>query len=81
MTEMKYGYMVRTDGGYPVLIRSRHGAVETFDPSEPNEWRRSPVKDNILSGGGDWVWYDDITEEEAAKYADKIRKLYKAANK
>lgn len=69
-----YGYSVRTDFGFPVLIRYHHGAVETFDPGEPGEWRRSPTKDSILYGGGDFVWYDDITEEEAKKYMEQIRK-------
>lgn len=73
MTEMKYGYSVRTDHGYPVLIRYKYGEVETFDPSEPNEWRRSPTKDSILYGGGDCVWYDEITEQEALKYMEQIR--------
>ena len=76
----KYGYSVRKDGAYPILIRYKYGAVETFDPDEPGEWRRSPTKDSILIGGGDFVWYDDITEEEAMKYADQIREVYNRAN-
>ena len=73
----RYGYSVRTDGRkVPVLIRYRNGEVETFDPSVAGEWRRSPTKDSILYGGGDFVWYDDITEEEAMKYADRIREAY-----
>lgn len=73
MTERKYGYSVRTDFKTPILIRYKYGQVETFDPSEPGEWRRSPTKDSILAGGGDFVWYDDITEEKAMEYMDKIR--------
>ena len=75
----RYGYSVKTEGGL-VLIRYANGAVETFSPSTPGEWRRTPIKDNILNGGGDFVWYDDITEEEAMKYADRIRQAYNKAN-
>lgn len=73
---MKYGYSVWDDhdGTIPVLIRYRNGEVETFDPDEPGEWRRSPLKDSILYGGGDFVWYDDITEAEVPAVQDKIRK-------
>ena len=28
-------------------------------------------------GQGDFVWYDDITEEEALKYMDQIRATVK----
>lgn len=73
MTERNYGYSVRTDFETPILIRYKYGQVETFDPRVPGEWRRTPGKDNILIGGGDFVWYDDITEEKAMEYMDKIR--------
>ncbi len=71
-----YAYMVRKDFGVPVLIRFRYAAAETFDPDVPGEWRRSPGKDSIIEGSGDWVWYDDISAEEAEIYADRIRKEY-----
>lgn len=74
---MDYGYSVRTDGRIPILIRYRYGAVETFDPSEPGEWRRSPLKDSLLYGGGDFVWYDDVPDSEVDFWKDKITKASK----
>ncbi len=71
-----YGYAVRDDrdGTIPVLIRYRNGEVETFNPEKPGEWFRSPLKDSILFGGGDFIWYDDITEAEVPAIQDIIRK-------
>lgn len=75
----EYGYMVNKDRKCPVLIRFKYGAVETFRPNAEGEWVRTPIKDNILNGGGDFVWYDDIPEEEVEYYKDLICKAYKEA--
>lgn len=73
---MKYGYSVMTaNTKIPVLIRFANGQVETFDPTVEGEWRRSPSKDKILYGGGDFVWYDDITEADVPRFQKIIRKL------
>jgi len=39
-----------------------------------DEWVESPGKASMFWGQGDFVWYDDISEEEAQKYMDQIRK-------
>ena len=70
--KVKYGYSVRTDFGFPILIRYHNGEVETF---RPDGWERTPGKDSILNGGGDFVWYDDISEEEAVNYMKQIREF------
>lgn len=70
----KYGYMVRTDGPRPVLIRFKGGEVETFRPDAPGEWERTPTKDSILRGGGDFVWYEDVPDVDVEYYMDLIRK-------
>ena len=79
MAKNGYGYMVRKDDDCPILIRFKNGAVETFRPKEPGEWVRTPVKDSILSGGGDFVWYDDVPEEDVEYYMDIIRKAWEEA--
>ena len=66
----KYRYSVRTDFGFPILIRFANYAVETY--RKDGVWERTPGKDSILIGEGDFVWYDDITEEEAEKYMAEI---------
>ena len=74
---MKYGYLVREDGNVPVLLRHANGVVETFDPREPGDWRDSPSRYGILSGDDDWVWFDKVSESDAEKYADTIRKFFR----
>lgn len=75
---MRYGYAVRTaETKIPVLIRFTQGQVETFNPEAEGEWERTPLKDAILRGGGDFVWYDDISEAEAKRFMDQIRRLRK----
>ncbi len=76
---MSFGYMVDKSGPIPVLIRFQYGAVETFYPNEPGEWKRTPLKDSILEGGGNFVWYDDISEDQVEYYMDLIRKARKEA--
>lgn len=76
-----YGYMVENGDGFPVLIRFRHGAVETFYPDVEGEWERTPLKDSILNGGGDFVWYDDIPVEDVEYYMDLIRKKWREAGR
>jgi len=74
-----YGYAVWRDKGWLSLIRYNKEGVWTFY-GESARWERTPEKDNILSGGGDFVWYDEISEEEAKKVAVEIIKAYKAKN-
>ena len=74
MSKSDYGYMIRKDDDFLVLIRFKNGEVETFRPKEPGEWVRTPTKDSILEGSGDWVWYDDVPEEDVEFWMDKIRK-------
>ena len=79
MKENGYGYAVRRDDGILSLIRYRNGEVFTFYGDIAN-WERTPNRDNILSGGGDFVWYDEISEEEAKNVAMEIVKSYKEKN-
>ena len=79
MAETSYGYAVWRDGGVPTLIRYKNGEVFTFYGSTES-WERTPNKDNILVGDGDFVWYDEISEDEAKRVAVQIMKNYKAKN-
>ena len=74
MSRNEYGYMIRKHEVLPALIRFKNGAVETYRPWESDEWVRTPVKDSILEGSGDWVWYDDVPDEDVEFWMEKIRK-------
>lgn len=65
-----YGYCVRTDFGFPMLIRYHNMEAEIYCGN--GTWERSPGDDEILVGKGDSVWWDDITEEDAKKYSKEI---------
>lgn len=71
----KYGYMVDTrDEKYPGLFRYKSGEVEMFSPLVQGEWVRTPGRDSVLFGEGDFVWFDDIPEEDVPKYMEIIRR-------
>jgi len=72
-------YSVDTRGRHPVLIRWDSPYIWTFDPGVEGEWRMSPEKDDMFRGQGDWVWYDDISDDEAEKYMEQIRTAYRTA--
>ena len=70
-------YSVDTRGEIPTLIRWECPYIYTFSPLEPGEWVESPGKASMVWGQGDFVWYDDISEAEALKYMEQIRKAVK----
>ena len=74
----KYQYMVDKRGPDLVRVGSDH-VFRRYSPGDPKEWTESKFLDALAWGGGDWVWYDDITEEEAMQYMEQIRKSYEAA--
>ena len=67
-----YGYSVRTDFGFPILIRYKNHEVEIYTAN--GTWEREPGLDSILIGEGDFVWYDDIDESKALEYMKEIDK-------
>ena len=70
----KFAYMVDTRGSKPDLVRvGNDGVFRRYNPSDPKVWTESKFLDAFAWGGGDFVWYDDITEEEAKKYMEKIK--------
>ena len=69
-------YMVDTRGPKPDLVKCENGIFTRYDPRDPEEWTRSEFLDSMASGGGDWVWFDDIPEEKAEEYKAKIRDFY-----
>ena len=73
----RYGYSVRTDFGFPILIRYKNHEVELYRAD--GKWERDPGLDSILIGEGDFVWYDDIDEATAMKYMKEISKNAKTA--
>lgn len=81
MAGNEYAYMIWNDDTHMTLIRFQDAKCYTFDPDEPGEWRRSPVKDSIIEGSGDWVWYDDVPDEDVESWMNKIRDIYKKAKK
>lgn len=72
-------YMVDTRGPKPDLVKYEDGIFTRYDPRVPEEWKRSEFLDKMANGGGDWVWFDDIPEEKAEEYKEKIKEFY--ANK
>ncbi len=75
MKDSGWKYMVKTGGRMPVLCRYKDGRVYTYYPEQPEPWTRTPAKDAVLFGDGDFAFYDDITEEEAEAYAEEIRAI------
>lgn len=72
----RYSYMVDTRGKKPDLVRVGPDRVfERYEPNDPKEWKGSKFLDALAWGGGDFVWYDDITEEEAENYMKQIREF------
>ncbi len=71
-------YSVDTRSSVPTLIRWDSPDIYTFDPTVEGEWRLSPGKASMLWGEGDFVWYDDISNKEAEKYMELIRRSVKA---
>ena len=74
-------YSVDTRFGYPILIRRECPDIFTFDPAVEGEWRESPEKASMLLGQDDFIWYDDISDKEAAKYIEEIRQRAKTPEK
>lgn len=70
----KYSYAIWEERDN--LIRFSPEKVELFCPSKPEEWVAMPHLEELRYGGGNFVWYDDITEEEAMQYKERIRKKY-----
>lgn len=66
------GYMVDTRGPKPDLVRNFNGVFERYDPRDPAKWKSSKFLDEFAWGGGDFVWYDDISEAEAKGFMKKI---------
>ena len=70
------GYMVDTRGQKPDLVRCVNGVFERYDPTVPGEWKGSKFLDAFAWGGGDFVWYDDISEAKAEEYKKEIREFW-----
>ncbi len=78
---MTYSYMVNTRGNRPVLVRVGDDNVyEKFSARDGEKWDGSKFLDALAYGSGDWVWYDDICEEEANEYMQKIREIDNGEN-
>lgn len=69
-------YMVDTRGPKPDLVKYEDGIFMRYDPHVPGEWKRSEFLDSMAHGGGDWVWFDDISDEKAEEYKAKIKDFY-----
>ena len=75
----EYQYMVRTDGPKPSLVRVGEDRVfRRYDPRVPGKWEGSKFLDAFAWGGGDFVWYDDIDEDEALEYMKQIDAFWRA---
>ena len=76
MAEGKYAYMINTDHDPPGLARMSviMGKAEIF--SFTGEWVDAPHLLAMSYGGGAFMDYDDITEEEAVEYEAEIREYF-----
>ena len=76
-TEERYSYMVSTEGDKPDLIRSSvQDGFQRYDPRIPEKWKGSKFLDSFAWGGGDWIWYDDVSEEKAKEYMMEIDRFW-----
>ena len=66
------GYMVDTRGPKPDLVRCTGDAFERYDPRTPEKWKGSKSLDAFAWGGGDFVWYDEISDAKAKEYMKEI---------
>ena len=71
------GYMVDTRGPKPDLVRDDGGVFERYDPRVPGKWKGSIFLDELAWGGGDAVWFDAISAEEAREYMAEIDAFWK----
>ena len=69
-------YMVDVRGNKPDLVKYDDGIYMRYDPTVPGEWKRSEFLDRMAGGGGDWVWFDDIPDEDVEFYKDKIKAYF-----
>ena len=75
MAEEKYAYMINPDYDPPLLARlSGISKGEIF--GYPGEWQDAPHLCAMVYGGGPFMDYDDITEEEAAEYETMAREHF-----
>lgn len=68
----KYSYEVWPESNE--LVRFSKEKVELFCPNDSEEWQALPHLEAMRYGGGNSVWFDPISEEEAKKYMVKFRK-------
>ena len=73
-----YDYMVCKRGKKPDLVRAGSDGFKRYDPRVPEKWIGSKFLDAFAWGGGDWVWYDDISESEAKDYITQIDEYWAA---
>ena len=57
------------------LVRFVDGDAELYCPTKDGEdkWMPMPHLNEIRYGLGDAVWYDEISEEEAGEWMDRIK--------
>ena len=70
-------YMVDARGPKPDLVRNNDGVFERYDPRVPGKWKGSKFLDAFGWGGGDFVWYDDVSWSEAERYMAEIDAFWK----
>lgn len=56
-----------------MLVRLSTDGAEMFCPCRDVEWQSAPHLDAIRFGGGDFVWYQPVSEAEALRYMDTFR--------
>lgn len=74
----KYVYMVSTLGRKPDLVRAGSAGFKRYDPRVPEKWIGSKFLAAFAWGGGDWLWYDDITDFAAKDYITQIDEYWAA---
>lgn len=65
-------YMVSLRGKKPDLVRADDDGFKRYDPRTQEKWTGSKFLDAFAWGGGDWIWYDDVSEDEAKEYMKQI---------
>lgn len=71
-------YMVALRGKKPDLVRADDDGFKRYDPRTSEKWVGSKFLDAFAWGGSDWLFYDDISENEAKNYMKEIDEYWKA---
>ena len=72
-----YRYMVDAREPKPDLVRYSEDGYERYTPHMETKWSRSKFLDEFAWGGGDFVYYDNISPAKAEEYMVEIEEFWR----